>query len=301
MKLSFSTKGWHGRSFEEFCDVAEDLKFEGIELHNIYNAMFTDRDGAFHGYASAATLRRLYEKKLTVVCMDTVCDLGKAENGECDMQEILSCMEIASNLHIPFIRLKASDAGSEEKNAAAIERIAGLLETLLPVAEEKGITLLIETFGLFCRAETLRTLLERFACDSLGALWNLSAAYFGGGESAEQVIKHLGAYVRHVHVSDARMTADGLEYCLVGEGELPLASMMLALRSVNYDGFLSLVWDPRWCEELDDMEIIFSQFVNYMKQYSDTSRKEPALYYNKTHTGKYVWKKEALIDATFSQ
>ena len=125
MKLSFSTKGWHGRSFEEFCDVAEDLKFEGIELHNIYNAMFTDRDGAFHGYASAATLRRLYEKKLTVVCMDTVCDLGKEQDGERDVQEILSCMEVASNLHIPFIRLKASDAGSAEKNAAAIERISG--------------------------------------------------------------------------------------------------------------------------------------------------------------------------------
>ena len=27
----------------------------------------------------------------------------------------------------------------------------------------------------------------------------------------------------------------------------------------------------------------------------------PALYWNNTHTGKYVWKKEALIDCTFPQ
>ena len=32
MKLSFSTKGWHRSSFDEFCGMANDLGFEGIEL-----------------------------------------------------------------------------------------------------------------------------------------------------------------------------------------------------------------------------------------------------------------------------
>ena len=41
MKLSFSTRGWHNNTFEEFCDIASDLKFEGVELHNINNRMFT--------------------------------------------------------------------------------------------------------------------------------------------------------------------------------------------------------------------------------------------------------------------
>ena len=82
---------------------------------------------------------------------------------------------------------------------------------------------------------------------------------------------------------------------------MPIGDMMLALRSVNYDGFISLVWDPAWCEELDDMEIIFSQYVGYMKQYGDTSRNERTFYYNKSHTGKFVWKKDLLIDLTFSE
>ena len=75
---------------------------------------------------------------------------------------------------------------------------------------------------------------------------------------------------------------------------------MKALRSVNYDGFISLVWDPKWCPELDDMDIIFAQFISYMKQFADTSKNESALYWNNRHTGKFVWKKETLIDATFS-
>ena len=40
MKLSFSTKGWHNRSFEDFCEIAKDFGFEGIELHHIHNPLF---------------------------------------------------------------------------------------------------------------------------------------------------------------------------------------------------------------------------------------------------------------------
>ena len=57
---------------------------------------------------------------------------------------------------------------------------------------------------------------------------------------------------------------------------------------------------PTWEPELDDMDIIFAQFISYMKQFADTSKNESALYWNNRHTGKFVWKKETLIDATFS-
>ena len=298
MKFSFSTKGWHGRSFEEFCDIAVSMRFHGIELHNIHNPLFTDKDGAFHGYASAATLRRLYEKKLSIPCIDAICDPGDADHKADNVAEIKKCMEIAANLRIPNLRIRVNEAENETET---IETVASVIEEILPTAEKIGVTLLLETAGLFAKTAKLRDLLERFASDYLAALWNFSAAYLMGGETPEQVIKNLGAYVRHVHISDAKMGESGVEHCLIGEGELPLKQMMLSLRSVNYDGYLSLVWDPAWCEELDDMEIIFSQFIGYMRQFSDPSKNEKTLYYNRSHTGKFVWKKDLLIDATFSQ
>ena len=76
MKLSFSTKGWHNSTFEDFCDVAESMRFGGIELHNIGNKLFTDKNGAFHDYSAASTLRLLYEKQLTIPCIDTICDVS---------------------------------------------------------------------------------------------------------------------------------------------------------------------------------------------------------------------------------
>ena len=296
MKLSFSTKGWHHCDFEEFCRVANDLHFEGIELHNVNNRLFTDKDGAFHDYTAAATRRRLYENNLHIPCIDAVCDAAAGAT-EKAVAEISRCLEIAANLNIPYVRLKATATDTE----AATERVYALLEAMLPAAQEQGITLLVETYGIFADTARLRDLLDRFASDYVAALWNLSAAYFGGKEKPEEVIKNLGAYVRHVHINDAVATDGEAEYCLMGEGELPIGDLMLALRSVNYDGFISLVWDPAWCEELDDMEIILTQFVHYMKQFNDTSRNEKALYYNRAHTGKFVWEKDRLIDETFSR
>ena len=294
MKLSFSTKGWHNNTFEEFLDIAADLKFQGIELHNINNRLFTDKDGAFHDYSAAATLRRMYEKKIQIPCIDAILDLGAKGKTEEIVDEIGRCLVIASNLHIPFLRMRALENGDEDT-------VKDVISAVLPDAEEKNVTLLIETSGMYANTKNLRELLNVFASDNLAALWQMSAAYFYGGETSEEIIQNLGKYIKHVQLNDAIKTDEGLEYSLAGEGELPIRELMLALRSVNYDGFISLVWDPTWCEELDDMEIIFSQFVNYMKQYSDTSRNERTLYYNESHTGRFVWKKDLLIDETFSQ
>ena len=296
MKLSFSTRGWHDNTFEEFCDIAVDLSFGGIELHNVNNRLFTDRDGAFHDYAAAATLRRLYEKKLQIPCIDTLCDLSDDGAEETTMDEIRRCLAVAGNLHIPNVRLKALAA-----DESALEGISSRIAAVLPEAEAQGITLLLETSGIFAKTSVLREMLNRFASDHLAALWNLSAAYFDGGESPEDIIQNLGAYLKHVQFTDGVKTGSGVEYRLAGEGELPIGEMMLALRSVNYDGFISLVWDPKWFAELDEMEIIFTQFVNYMKQYNDTSKNEKTLYYNRARTGKFIWKKDLLIDLTFSQ
>ena len=294
MKLSFSTKGWHNSTFDEFCQIAKDLKFSGIELHNIHNRLFTDKDGAFHDYAAAKTVRKLYEMKLSIPCIDTICNLADKDNKENSINEINACIAIANDLHIPYVRVKAYG----EEN---YDLVSSIISEILPACEQKGIVVLIETSGIFCDTARLRDMLDSFACDNLAALWDMHSPYFEKDEDPETTIKNLGAYIKHVHIKDAVKTENGIEYCIIGEGKMPISEMMLGLRSVNFDGFISLEWVPEWCEELDDMEIIFSQFVNYMKQFADTSKSDNSLYYNRAHTGRFVWEKDRLIDLTFSQ
>lgn len=298
MKLSFSTKGWHQKSFEELCDIAKEMRFSGIELHNIQNALFTGNDSAFADYTRAATLRRLYELKLKIPCFDMVTDPSNTANHESCTAEFKKCMQIAESLHIPYIRVRAAAANETE---AAVAAITAWLEQTLPMAEENGVTLLIETSGLFCNTASLRDLLDTFASDALAALWVVSAPYFTLNEQPETTVENLGAYIKHVHIHDAACEDGKISPCLMGQGSLPTDAVMRALRSVNYDGFISLVWDPEWCPEISEMEIILPQFESFMSQYGDTSKDESSLYYNRRHTGKYVWKKDLLIDCTFPQ
>ena len=296
MKLSFSTKGWHGKTFDDFCAIAKELRFSGVELHNVRNRLFTDTNSAFQDYATAATLRKLYEMKISIPCIDSICDPADAENREASVSELEECIRIAGNLHIPYIRLHASERGED-----SFAIVQSFLEALLPKAEEAGVTLLLETSGLFSDTKKLRTMLDSFASDTLAALWDMYSTYFVANEDPSVTIENLGAYVKHIHIKDARVAEDGVQYCLMGEGELPISSFILALQSVNYNGFISLEWAPEWCEEIDDMEIILSQFENFMSQFSDTARSDNSLYYNRAHTGRYVWEKNRLIDLTFPQ
>ena len=298
MKLSFSTKGWHGYVWEDFCRIAESQHFDGIELHNIESPSFTEKNGAFYTSSAKSTVRSLYEKKLKIPCIDTVFNPTSKVDRDKFISEINKCLDISYSLHIPFIRIKASDCG--ESYETQRDEVISVLSELIPKAEKLGVTLLIETSGIFADSGKLSEVLNTFSCDSLSALWDVYSTSFLAGEEAETTVKNLGAYIKHVHIKDAISENDNLTFCLIGEGELPIDDIVLALTSINYDGFASIEWDPEWMPELSDMEIIFSHFVSFMAKYGDTSKGKKNYYYNKAHTGRFIWKKESLIEATFS-
>lgn len=294
MKFAFSSKGWHKASFEDMITVAKELKYDGIELHNTHGPLFTEKDGAFYDYKSAATARKLYEIKLKIPCVDSICRMGDSSDFDNSVNEIKHCISIASSLHIPYIRVKTDNSGDEASVKAVIDEV-------LTCAKVNGVILLIETCGIFADTEKLCDFLNYFATDSVAALWNVSATCLYGKEEPEDTIKNLGIYVKHVHICDGVIKNNNLNFCLIGEGDLPISDVMASLKSINYDGFIALEWDPAWLKELDDMEIIFSHFINYMKQFGDTAKAKKSLYHNKAQTGSFVWKKELLIDNTFPQ
>ncbi len=294
MKLSFSTNGWNGRSFPDFVSLAKSLGFSGLELHDVLHTGWTQEGGPFHPENAGRTSHLLFREGVRLTCLDSVCDLSDAARAAENEREIAACIRLAHDFSVPFVRVRAQD-GSDAGLAAA----AALVERALPAAVERDVTLLVETAGAFSDTAKLRDFLMRFSDDHLAALWDLHHPYFYGGEDPETTIRNLGAYVRHVHVKDSAPAPDGRAYCLVGEGELPLGDMIVALSSVNYDGYLSLEWNPAWMPELDDMEIVLTHFENHMRRFDTPKRSRPHHYKNRAGTGSYVWKKDALIDATF--
>ena len=287
MNLSFSTRGWGDMSWEELLSSALEMKFTGIEVYNLFKfPKLTDRGGPFHKHAIAATVRQLRDKKLRIPCLDTSLDLS----ADSDTDTLETMLRAAHDLQVPYVVAWAS--------APEEDRIRENLSRLLVVAEEQNVCLLIKTSGIYADTARLRKLLESFASDYTGALWDMHHPYRDFGESADTTIKNLGTYVKHVHLRDSD---DKDTYNLIGEGTLPVADMIRALSSINYDGFVSLEWKPEWMDELQDREVIFPHFVNYMSRFRSTRTRKKSLYYNHDGSGQYIWKKDDLIDLTFPQ
>ena len=65
MKLSFSTKGWSERSWDELVGLAEEMDFNGIEVFDVAkNEELVGKGSPFHIYNTHATARELREKGL---------------------------------------------------------------------------------------------------------------------------------------------------------------------------------------------------------------------------------------------
>ncbi|MBE7016206.1 MAG: AMP-dependent synthetase, partial [Ruminococcaceae bacterium] len=277
MNLSFSTNRWDGVELNDFIDIAKEYKFRGIEIHDVTKVKQSTNE-VYH---------KLIENKLSISCIDMVSDISS--NFDDAFAEFTKCIDFCKALRTKYIRIKASD-----NEDGAIE----FIKKALPVAEENGVILLVETVGIYADTKRLAELLNSFASDFLGALWDFHYPYRLYGEEPDATIKNLGAYIRHIHIKDSENNKD---FSLVGEGSLPIEQMLNVLRSINYNEFISIEWDPEWDSDITDIDIIFPHFVSYMSRFKNPSRAKSTLYENKAKTGKFPWKKDALIEKTFSQ
>lgn len=289
MKLAFSTKFHKNKSLDEFLNMADELKYGGIEIHDFRDQMFSGRTSPFNPDMASSTKRKLINSKKSIVCINSNCNA--ADTSDENVEKMNSAIAVASNINVPYIKLYVE--GGEDAYDKAIEFIGKAIAE----GEKHNVIVLVETTGIFADTTRLCDLMNYFASDFIGADWNMYETYFVGGEDSEKTITNLGAYVKLVHLTDAEKAG---EHTLIGEGTMPIKDMMNALGSINYNGFVSVEWNPEWFKSIDDLEIILTHYESYMETVKDETNKKK-YYYNKTHTGKFVWKKEELIEETFPQ
>ncbi len=281
MKLSFSLRGWEQTPFEQMFRHCVENRFDGLELCAPLDNGYSERNRELRLLNANALVRRVNESDLSLCCLDTSLVLTPASEPEA----LLAYMDYAECFRIPYVALEVGEESATSVLSAAVER-----------AEKSGITLLIKTTGAFADTRLLCSLLDSFASDGLCALWDVEQTCRVGKESPESTVERLGAYIRHVHLRDTE--ADGRP-CIMGEGTLPVERLMLALSSVDYDGYCSLEWSPDWLE-LSDYSAVFAHYISFMSRF-ERKEKQERLYLNFDGTGKYIWKRDELIDLTFSQ
>ncbi|WP_346355632.1 AMP-binding protein [Azotosporobacter soli] len=298
MKLAFSTLGCPDFSWKDIYSMAKDFGFDGIEVRGLGN--IAAHVSPFIATQLPHTIEKLAELRLEIPCLSPGCCLKFAEKTEETHAQLVQHIELAAQLGTPYVRI-LGDLAAQADGEVDDTIVLAALKRLVPIAEAHGVTLLVETNGVYADTARLCRLLNQIASDAVAALWDMHHPYRFAGETPGQTVQNLGAYIKYVHVKDSIMEDDVIRYKIMGEGDLPIDAMMLALNSINYDGYVSLEWLKRWAPDLADAGVVFPNFANYMSRFLETSATKDRLFDNNAKTGKYVWEKDALIDLTFPQ
>ncbi len=296
MKLSFSTLACYDFEWSDIYSMAKDLGFDGIEIRGLGQDIFSVKAKPFTDKQLPYTIEKLKSLGLEISCFSSGACLRFKEKSAENKQEIIEYMALASKMGTSFVRILADD-GLAPSGLVDDDFIISELKELAVKAEEYNVTLLVETNGDYCDTKRLCKVLESVGSRKVGALWDMHHPYRFAGESPAETVANLGEHIKYTHIKDSVMPDGKLEYKIMGEGDMPIADMFAALKSINYNGYVTLEWVKRWSRDLCDAGIVIPQFANYMAPYR--SRHKHALQDNIRKTGKYVWPKERLIDYTF--
>ncbi|MBE6709328.1 MAG: sugar phosphate isomerase/epimerase, partial [Ruminococcaceae bacterium] len=297
MKISISNYGWIEMGFQEFASAAAEQEFSGIEIHDISDEAVSGVGAPFSYERIEASVRVLAAKGLEISMIGAGCDIFDGRDIDGSSEKILRAIDIAKSMKCRYVRISGSDGCDPD---TARENTIDYIGRVIDSATAADVTILVETTGIFADTKFLCETLNIFANDNLAVLWN-PAATKCAGESPEETIQNLGAYVEYVHMSDYTIEDGTVTPVLVGEGELPMDEIMSALRSVSYDGYLSALVNPADFGELGIPDIVFPQFSNYIRGIIPKSHKERVYLENRSRTGKYIWKHGELIKKTFSE
>ena len=266
MLTCFSTLACPDFSWQEIYSMAKDFNFNGIEIRGLGNDIFSVKAPPFTDEQLPKTVAKLKELKLTIPCLSSGLPVNDLATKDKAVSEIKAYIELASKLGTSYIRVlgDADPAPSKEIDDNVVVEI---MRELIPYAEEKNVTLLIETNGVYADTKRLKKLLDTIGNRKVAALWDMHHPYRFMGEQPSETVNNLGDYIKHVHVKDSVMVDGKVSYKLMGTGDMPLKEMFDALQSIDYLGYVSLEWVYRWSKDLYNAGIVIPHFANYMESY----------------------------------
>ncbi|MBQ2863552.1 MAG: AMP-binding protein [Clostridia bacterium] len=283
MKIVFSTKNVARSSFLELCRYAYDYGDCGFEIYDAIEERSSHADSILRRDKTSDAKRKLLNRSLSVSALRYPHPM---ESEAATSEQLSKYVDMAANAGIEHIIIRIEH---EMQNADIKTKLSRAIER----AESSDVSILLETVGYLADTEHVIELINTLSSACIGVCWNVRATYFGEGETAETTIKTLGAYIKYVRLGDMK---DG-ETVLIGEGDLPVEGLLLALSSLNYEGYICCAWN----EQINDADIVLTHFASYIGGLSRKDTARESAYYNRDKTGTFVWKKYDVIDATFSE
>jgi sugar phosphate isomerase/epimerase len=256
MQLAYSSLACPNWTIEEAADAVARYGFDGIEWRLADGEPITAQ-------TPPAVIRRVIEatqaRGLRVPALDSSCQLFHPDEAgrATSVREGERMVDLAVSLGARALRVFGGPLPHELSVSEALAPAADVLSSIAHYASAHGVHVLLETHDpAWSHSANAVALVEAAHEPNVGILYDVLHPR-RMGERVEQTVSILDGYIQLVHVKDGHRPLDGSEewpLCALGEGDVPLATMLARLQAQGYDGWYTFEWEKRWHPELTEPE-----------------------------------------------
>jgi sugar phosphate isomerase/epimerase len=267
MRLAFSTLGCPDWDLAQVIAGARKYGYDGIELRALSGSLDLPGCNEFSKEQIVTTREYLEREGIKICCVDTSCTFDSVNASERAAQVVIALVhaELAARLEAPLIRVfpdKIQPGTQREQTrdwiAACLHEIAERMPIDVDVA--------LETHGDFARAEAAVEIVELANHPKVKLIWDVANSVAAGDtiQSAAEVVQ---PYLAHIHLRDAKPVSGSEHWLpvLAGRGRVSFADAVVAIRNLNYDGYVSFEWEKYWHPEIEEPDIALPDFSNAIR------------------------------------
>lgn len=179
---------------------------------------------------------------LAVSCVATGAKFATEDSSDLEghIEEANKAIDLAADLGAACVRTFGGRRGTGELKGI-INRTADAYRRVVDHAQERGVTVLMETHDEWCNSAQVRAVVETVDHPNLGILWDMMHTQ-RMGERPGETMQVIGDRVKHLHAHDGRYINGGtkLETVGLGEGELDHATPVKLMNDAGFDGYFSV-------------------------------------------------------------
>lgn len=267
MRIAFSTIACPAYTPRQMAEAVRQYGYDGIELYALEGQrLLPDL------LASRLSELRQELTGIPIVSINSWGTLSSPNQEERRNQEaqIIRTFELASELDCPLVKTFGGELPVEHSQTQVFDYMADSVQRLANRARELGVTLVLETHDGFCRGAYVAQILEHVKDLHFAALWDVHHPY-RMGEDVVETDRFIGARVRHVHVKDAIRIGNGWQFTLLGEGDLPVQTMLDLLVVQGFDAYVAVDWEKMWHPEIQEPDVALPQYAAMLRRYIESA------------------------------
>ena len=246
MNYSFMTFSCPELELDAVLDLAKRLGYGGIEPRA--------ESGHGHGVeleadasARAAIKEKAAARGVALACVATSCRYADPAGAEQQVEETRRYVDLAADVGADRIRVFGGRMGAGLSREEAISLLVRSLSSVADRAQERGVTVCLETHDDWCEPEHVAEVMRRVDRPSVAVNWDIMHPVRVAKATMDRAFETLRPWIRHVHFHDGAETGEKLQLMPIGEGMVDHRRAVQLLKGGGYDGWLSgewIGWEP---------------------------------------------------------